>query len=205
MKTLFTILLVSYFLQGCSDPSQNLSPVPNDGIILAFGDSLTVGVGVNSEYSYPTILSKLSGLKVINGGVSGETTTVGLKRFEGWIIEKKPSLIVLLEGGNDILRKQDLAKTKQNLKSMVLLAEKHHVQIVLIGVPERLSFSSSAPMYEEISDEFNLVFEEEIISHLMYRASYKSDMVHFNRAGYQKLAQTIYELLVENGALADLD
>lgn len=179
----------------------NLAPIPIDGTILAFGDSLTVGVGAEKSKSYPAVLAQLSGRHVINAGASGETTAQGLERLSGILDQSTPDLLILLEGGNDILRNQDLARTKQNLAEMIELAQSYGAVVVLIGVPEKRLFSDAAPLYEELAKEYGLVFEGELIASLLREPQYKSDMVHFNAQGYRQLAESIYQSLVERGAL----
>ncbi len=189
-------------LQACDSNKYNLLPIPESGTILAFGDSLTAGKGVDKKYSYPSVLSSLSERKVINAGVSGEVTGSGLKRLAGVLEKEKPDLMILLEGGNDILRNQNLVQTKANLNAMIQLAEEQGVQVVLIGVPQKALFASgSAPLYEQLAEENNLVFEGGLISDLLHDRSLKSDSVHFNKFGYQKMAKKIHQVLVENGAL----
>ena len=114
------LLLAALLLQGCAEPK--LSPVPIDGTVLAFGDSLTLGVGARSRDSYPSVLSALGGRRVVNAGVSGETTDLGLARLQDTLPKVNPDLLLLLEGGNDILRARDPADTKSNLAAMVELA-----------------------------------------------------------------------------------
>ena len=99
-------------LQACGDAK--LTPVPHDATILAFGDSLTYGKGVEEDQSYHSVLEHLSSREVINAGISGETTKQGLARLASILEESDPHLMILLEGGNDILRNQNLSETKQN-------------------------------------------------------------------------------------------
>ena len=193
----FAVLLL---LQACGD-TQKLSRIPENGTILAFGDSLTEGYGVNTHQSYPTVLAQLSGRDVINAGISGEVTKDGLARLAKVLDKTDPHLMILLEGGNDILRNQNLEKTKQNLSQMINLAKEKGVQVVLIGVPKKQLFSDVAPLYEELANEHNIVFHKDLIATLIRKPSLKSDSVHFNRAGYKKMAEEIHELLQDNGAL----
>jgi len=186
-------------LVGCGQPK--LSPLTSDDVIVAFGDSLTVGVGVDASDSYPTALSRLTGMTVISAGVSGETTQEGLARFPEVIEQHQPDLIVLLEGGNDILRNRSSQQTEQNLSEMVEIAVQSNIDVVLIGVPEKRLLSDSAPFYDRIAEQYDLVYEPDVIGQLMRDASKKSDPIHFNRDGYAALAQRVYELLSENGAL----
>jgi acyl-CoA thioesterase-1 len=194
-----TILLAALLLQGCAEPK--LSPVPIDGTVLAFGDSLTLGVGADQHDSYPNVLSELGGRRVINAGVSGETTDRGLARLRVTLPQVKPDLLLLLEGGNDILRSRDPGDTKHNLSAMVEFARAQGVEVVLVGVPDKLLFSDSASFYGEIAQQYDLVFDDETLAGLLRRSDYKSDAVHLNSQGYRVLAEAIHELLAEHGAL----
>lgn len=194
-----TFSLVS--LMGCGEKSQALTALPQDAVILAFGDSLTEGVGAKSEDSYPTELARLSGLKVINAGISGETTSEGLQRLEELLIGERPKLMVLLEGGNDILRNQRASRTKENLAQMIEIANQQEVQVVLLGVPSKNLFSGSASFYAELAEEYKLVFDGELIRNLLLSPSYKSDSVHLNASGYAALAERVHSILKDNGAL----
>ncbi len=193
------ILLAALLLQGCAEPK--LSPVPIDGTVLAFGDSLTLGVGADQNDSYPSVLSELGGRRVINAGVSGETTDRGLARLRVTLPEVNPDLLLLLEGGNDILRSRDPGDTKNNLAAMVEFARTQGVEVVLVGVPDKLLFSDSASFYDEIAEQYELVFDGETLAGLLRSSDYKSDAVHLNSRGYRLLAEAIHELLAEHGAL----
>lgn len=197
---LYVLLVVSLvLLSACKE--QKLTLVPEDGVILAFGDSLTAGVGGGKGGDYPTFLSELSKRRVVNAGISGETTKRGRTRFLETLQREKPHLVLLLEGGNDILRSLDLRETKGNLAAMIEMAKGEGVDVVLIGVPEKKLFAGVTPLYEELADEYNLVFEADLIGNLLRKPQYKSDMIHFNESGYYVMAESLYELLKKNGAL----
>lgn len=187
-------------LAGC-DNSPRLPPLPQQAVILAFGDSLTQGVGAGQQHSYPSVLSGLAGRQVINAGVSGEETAGGLARLPGVLDETRPALLILMEGGNDILRGRDLQQTRQHLAEMIELAQSRDIAVLLIGVPEKKLFSSLAPLYTELAEQYQLPLEANVIGELMRSPRYKSDAVHFNREGYRVLAERIHTVLVENGAL----
>ena len=192
------VLAAALFLVGCS--SSKLDPLESGDVIVAFGDSLTVGVGAHSENSYPSVLAGLSGFEVVNAGISGETTGEGLKRLPQVLDEYSPRLLILLEGGNDILRNKSYDQIERNLDSMISEAKSRGVQVVLIGVPEKKLFSSSAPFYKKLAEKHELVFESKLVGGLMRSPSKKSDTVHFNKAGYAHMAEAINDLLLENGA-----
>lgn len=189
-------------VHGCGKPDAKLTPIPEDGVILAFGDSLTAGVGAGGPaHSYPSVLAELSGRRVVNAGVSGEVTAAGLARLADTLLRVGPNVVILLEGGNDILRKVPRKSAKENLAAMIEMAQRQGVEIVLIGVPEFNLFGGAADIYAELAREYQLVYAEDIIASLMLKGSHKSDTIHFNKKGYRVLAEAVYELLVEHGAL----
>lgn len=193
-----TILLL-VVLGSCG--GEKLHPVSEQGTILAFGDSLTAGVGTTPANSYPNILEQLCGRRVINAGVSGETTAQGVKRLPQVLDEIQPELLLLLEGGNDILRNHDLARTKDNLAAMIEYAQNTGVQVVLIAVPAKALFSSQAKLYGELADKYQLVLIDDLIADLLRTPEYKSDAIHFNAKGYRAMAEQIYNVLKQQGAV----
>ena len=189
-----------FVLTACSPPA-TLEPIAEGGTILAFGDSLTVGYGVSAASSYPAVLAELTGLHVINAGVSGETSDRGLERLPDALDSAEPDLLVLIHGGNDILQNRSLAELEANLGAMIELAHSRGVPVVLIGVPQKALFSNSAPLYEALAEHYQLAFDAELIADLQRSPAMKSDHVHFNANGYRAMAEAIYALLEENGAL----
>ena len=100
-------LLLFLLLVSCDNDSQKLTSLRPNDILLAFGDSLTSGVGTRPELSYPIQLSRLLARKVVNAGVSGEVSAEGARRLPGLLDQIKPELLIICHGGNDILRKLD--------------------------------------------------------------------------------------------------
>ena len=199
IRRLLLLSLTAVFLTGCSKPE--MSPLPPNATILAFGDSLTAGVGADPAESYPAQLADLTGFTVINSGISGETTRQGLNRLPAVLETSQPDLVILLEGGNDILRNLPPTETKNNLAEMIALVQSREVPVVLLGVPEKSLFSSSAPFYKELASDYGLVFEGELVADLLRSPSAKSDQVHFNARGYRLMAEAIRDLLDDTGAL----
>jgi acyl-CoA thioesterase I len=123
---------------GVSDsPTPALTAATPDErpILLAFGDSLTAGYGLPADEAYPTLLQKkidAAGYRyrVVNAGVSGDTTAGGLRRLE-WSLEGPVKVMVLALGGNDGLRGQPVAEMKANLAKMIEIASSRGVRVVL--------------------------------------------------------------------------
>ena len=186
-------------LTGCGD--EPLKPLSPSDRILAFGDSLTEGVGASDAAAYPAQLEALIGHSVVNAGVSGETTVEGLARLPGVLERHDPALMILLTGGNDVLRNHDLAQAKRNIARMIELAQGRGVQVVLVGVPRKSLFSNSAPLYRELAEFYHVVLIDDLVADLLRRPGYKSDAVHLNEAGYRAMAERLAEVLREEGAL----
>ena len=199
MLRVLLVLMVCLHLSACSEVE--LPRLAKGDVILAFGDSLTQGYGVKKSESYPSVLQNLTGLKVINAGVSGETSDQGLLRLPKLLDKHQPALVILLEGGNDVLRKVPERVIRQNLAKMIEMAQAKGVPVLLVGVPEKKLFGSSLDLYEELADTYQVPLEDDIVASLVARPSMKSDYIHFNPKGYQALAEAIYEKLQDAGAV----
>ena len=195
------ILVILIFLTGCSSSVPQLPSLTSDSVILAFGDSLTYGTGVGEDDSYPAVLEKLTGHTVVNAGVPGEETHQGLKRLPQLLYEYKPALLILCHGGNDILRKRDLNKTVENLRTMIKMAKQKGISVILLGVPEFGLLLSTAEFYPQIAEELNIPFDGETIPDIETNNALKSDAIHPNKAGYRIMAEAVVSLLKESGAI----
>lgn len=196
---LFTIVMTG-ISAGCSD-SARLQPLDPDATILAFGDSLTYGTGTSRNNAYPAVLEKLVKRNVINAGIPGEISKKGLARLPALLEKHQPALIIICHGGNDILRKLDLSKTRDNIQQMISLARNNSVDVVLIGVPEFNLFLSTVALYPDLAEKNNVPIAEDILAEIIRNNSLKSDHIHPNTKGYQLLAENIAQLLDNSGAI----
>ncbi len=106
--------------------------------IVAFGDSLTAGLGVSPAQTYPAQLQRRLDeagyrVRVINAGVSGETSAGGLRRVD-WVLRSSPRLVILELGGNDGLRGIDPNETRKNLDRIIQRFTTEHIPVVLAGM-----------------------------------------------------------------------
>ncbi|MBS1507515.1 MAG: arylesterase [Bacteroidetes bacterium] len=126
--------------------------------ILFYGDSLTAGYGLSPEEAFPSLIQKAllkdnKKIKVINAGLSGETSAGGLSRIE-WTLRQPVDIFVLELGANDGLRGLPLDQTRKNLQSIIdkVVAKNPNVKIVLAGmmVPPNMG--------KAYSDEFKKIY-----------------------------------------------
>jgi acyl-CoA thioesterase-1 len=135
--------------------------------ILAFGDSLTAGLGLTEQDTLPTrladALTKMGRpVTVINGGVSGDTTADGLSRID-WALTDRPQIMILALGANDMLRGLDPSTARANLEAIIAKAEAAGVDVVLAGMlaPPNLGTEYKAAfdaIYPDLAKAHNLLF-----------------------------------------------
>ncbi len=176
--------------------------------VLAFGDSLTAGYGLEPEFSYPARLEVLAArdgynLEVRNAGLSGETTAGGVRRL-GWVLRQEVDVLILALGANDALRALDPESTRANLQTIIDQAYEAHpeVLIVLAGMlaPPNLG--------EAYGEAFNRVFEEiETANPGLYRIPFllegvagdptlnQRDRIHPTAKGQEVVAETVWKHL----------
>ena len=201
IRLLFLLGIISFcLLAGCTQRAK-LQPLAGDGALLAFGDSLTYGTGAAGNESYPAVLEQLTGHKVLNYGIPGEISADGLARLPGVLERKKPALLILCHGANDLLRRMDPRQAAENLRGMIRLARDRGIGVLLVAVPA-FNLSLSPPkFYSEVAAEFNIPIEAKALPRILGKVSLKSDYVHPNAAGYRQLAEALASLLKKSGAI----
>jgi acyl-CoA thioesterase-1 len=151
------ILFLVVFVAGCGDESTSQS-IPNapeyEGIIVAVGNSLTEGLGVAEEFAYPAMLEKRlrsAGYtyRVINAGVSGETSSGTLARIK-WVLTLKPDIVILVIGANDGFRGIDPELIKTNILTIVRILKEKKVTVLLGGMQ----------MGQNLGKEYVIAFEK---------------------------------------------
>ncbi len=138
---------------GSPDPGDAPAPeraAPADAPLVVFlGDSLTAGLGLPVDQAYPAVVAaelarKGRPVRVVNAGVSGDTTAGGLRRAE-WVLTQRPDVLVLALGANDGLRGLPLAETEKNLRGIVAKVREAGAKVLLCGM---LVPTSHGPDYQ---------------------------------------------------------
>ena len=194
--------LAVLFLTACDKPSPVFEKLSPDAVILAFGDSLTYGSGASQNADYPTILSTLSSHEIINAGIPGEISRDGLSRLPDLLDKYQPELLILIHGGNDMIRRIPPQQISDNLKQMINEAKQRNIKVVMLGVPKlNLFLLNSAELYQQVADEQKVPIDLETLPKILSTNTLKSDAIHPNNEGYRLMAENIYKLLVDSGAL----
>jgi len=174
--------------------------------IIAFGDSLTAGFGLQEKESYPYLLQerlKKEGYnyEVINAGVSGETSLGGLERID-WVLEMDNVQILILElGANDLLRGMPVAKMKQNLTKIIEKAKAKNVQVLLCGMlaPPNMGAKYQreyTAVFPDLASEYKTAFLPFILENIALNPKLnQGDGIHPNAEGAKVMTETIYKSL----------
>jgi acyl-CoA thioesterase-1 len=208
--TICFILFLIIFIAGCDDesmpPSEQKSP-EYEGVIVAVGDSLTEGLGVAEEFAYPALLEKklqAGGYqyRVINAGVSGETSSGTLARIN-WILKLKPDIVILVIGANDGLRGIDPDLIKTNLLTMVRTLKEKNVTVLLGGM--QMARNLGQEYISAFEKNYPLVAQEENVGLIPFFLAgvaanpdlNQTDGIHPTAEGYQVIVDHIYPHVVK--------
>jgi acyl-CoA thioesterase I len=144
-------------------PSAGSSPLPK---ILIFGDSLSAAYGIGEDEGWVTLLAERlaqedSELEVVNGSVSGETTTGGRARLPSLLARYNPAFVLIELGGNDGLRGLPLSLMRENLTDMIQLSQTSGATVMIAGmqIPPNYGPRYTEPFfaqYAELAEEFDL-------------------------------------------------
>lgn len=214
VRNLYVIMFITclfVFIGGCSDEqgdseaSQKQSETMKT--IVAVGDSLTAGYGLDQSESYPALLEeKLQAAgynyRVVNGGVSGETSSGTLSRME-WILTLKPDIVILETGANDGLRGIDTQVVERNIREILQLLEERDVVVILAGMkivwnlgPDYVAKFNS--IYPELAEEFDVLFFPFFLEGVATQSQLNNnDGIHPNAQGYKIITENIYPYVVE--------
>lgn len=167
--------------------------------VLAFGDSLTAGIG-GSGHSYPQRLAQLIGHEVIDAGVPGDTSAQGLKRLGAALQEVQPGLMILCLGINDYLRAVPSATLQAQMRAMIDQALAAGVPVLVLAVPVPRTRQVD-PWFAELAQAGRVRVDQHAMADVLSNAALKADVVHPNREGYQRVADAVARSLRDSGAL----
>jgi acyl-CoA thioesterase-1 len=178
----------------------------SDRVIVAFGDSLTAGLGVPADQTYPARLGERLrregyDYKVVNAGVSGDTTAGGLRRVD-WALRLKPEIVILELGVNDALRGQKLTSVRANLEQLVTRFQAAGARVLVLGM--RLPPNYGTPYAEDFFQLFGEVARARSVPHVPFFLEgvgaiprlNQPDGIHPTAEGYALVVEHLWPYLV---------
>ena len=193
MRWMWTLLFL--FLLGAPTPAQ----APRT---LAFlGDSLTAGQGLPEAQAYPALIqARLPTWKVVNAGVSGDTTAGGVRRAE-WVLNSKPAIVILELGANDGLRGIDLKDTRTNLETIIQRLQSAGVTVILAGMKLPPNYGKDytarfSALYPEMARKYRVPLMPFFLEGVAAReALNQADGIHPTEAGYRIIVENLLKTL----------
>ena len=196
LAALFLVIALWWFMSGGQSVSSFKNYPPQNETIVAFGDSLVQGVGATEGNDLFSQVSKLTGKRIINKGISGNTTQDGLNRVTD-VLDLKPGVVIVVLGGNDYLRQVPRAETFANLRKIVSELQSGGAVVIVVGVRGGIVSDNFESEFETLVDEYKTGYVSNILKGLIGREQYMSDAIHPNDAGYAIIAERIAPLISE--------
>ncbi len=174
--------------------------------ILLFGDSIVAGYGLKTAASVPVQLEsalRAAGheVTVIDGGVSGDTTSGGRTRLRWMVNKHAPDLVVLALGGNDVLRGIPPEVTRQNIDAMLHFLQARDIRVILSAAQATRSLGETYMkkfnvIYPELAQQYDVPLYPFLISDTFGdRALMQPDGIHPNARGAARIAENLAEYL----------
>jgi acyl-CoA thioesterase-1 len=231
MRTTLSILVLFLLAAACSPgdraslPAKAAAPAPPpappapaaaapkdaEPLVVFLGDSLTAGYGLGGEQAYPALVERRleeEGIpvKVLNAGVSGDTTAGGLARLD-WLLSQKPNVVVVGLGGNDGLRGLPLEQAERNLREIVRRSKEAGARVLLLGMQIPPNYGPEyakgfSDMYPRIAREMDIPLVPFLLEGVGGDAALnQADGIHPTAEGQEKVADLVTPYVAE--VLAD--
>ena len=173
--------------------------------IVAFGDSLTIGLGLLEQEAYPALLqNKINEagyqFEVVNAGVSGDTSAGGLRRLD-WALEGNVKVLIVAFGGNDGLRGLPVAQMKENLSQIIDKARERNIVIILAGMEAPPNFGQEyatgfRQAFRDVALNKRVLFIPFLLNNVAGKPELnQADGIHPNQQGTQIVADTVWSVL----------
>jgi len=209
MKNIMLIIL--FALSACQSSDNNPNIVESqpshqtDFIILALGDSLTEGLGVDEMDNYPSVLQRSlpKNIKIINAGLSGETSSGLINRLD-WVLSQKPNLTILNIGANDAMRGLPLELTTNNIDEIINKIKQADSDVILVGMQIYNNLGKEyvtgfKDIYPKLAHKHNLPLIPFFLAHVAGNPELnQADMLHPNAKGYEIIvSQNILPIITQ--------
>ncbi len=191
-----------------SQVAATVAPQGPERLILAFGDSLYAGYGLDRGQSLPDALQnrlRKDGINatIVNAGVSGDTSAAGRQRFAFALdnLKRKPDLVLLGLGGNDVLRQISPAETRANMTAMMDEAKRRGIPVMLTGMmaPPNLGPEYSSQfngIWTDLAQTYHAMLYPFILDGVIGNAALmQADHVHPNRTGVDRITTRVAPLV----------
>jgi acyl-CoA thioesterase I len=220
----FLLLSLILVLAGCRDEATSGAPLPQSSdasaaavgrspgapdpdlpLVVFLGDSLTAGYGLPADESFPARVAALlasegNPIRIVNAGVSGDTTAGGRARLE-WLLRQHPDVLVVCLGGNDGLRGLSVEQTEANLAAILSRAKAAGARVLLVGIKLPPTYGEEyTARFEAIYPALARAHDVPLVPFLLEGvggdpALNLADGIHPNASGQERLARNVFSHL----------
>jgi acyl-CoA thioesterase-1 len=187
------------------DHAPSAASTREDPLVVFLGDSLTAGLGVNEDQAYPAVVAQRLAaaghpVRVLNAGVSGDTSAGGLRRLR-WLLAQQPDVVVVALGSNDGLRGLPLEVTEANLRQIVGGVREAGSSVLLIGMMVPPNYGPDyAPKFAAIFPRIARELEVPLVPFLLDGVGGRPELnqgdgIHPTVEGHRIMAQTVFPKL----------
>jgi acyl-CoA thioesterase I len=173
--------------------------------IVAFGDSLTAGLGLLEQEAYPALLQRKideAGYKfeVVNAGLSGDTSAGAVRRLD-WALEGDVRVLIVAFGGNDGLRGLPVAQMKENLSTIINKARQRSIVVILAGMEAPPNFGQEygtafRQAFRDVALKERVLFIPFLLNSVAGKSELnQGDGIHPNQQGTRIVAETVWSVL----------
>lgn len=201
-KAIYLVMLSVVVMSGATAIAEETTTMAAKPVtIIAFGDSLTAGYGLEPSKAFPVQLeaalkAKGKNVRIVNAGVSGDTTTGGVERLE-WTLSEGADAVILELGANDALRGIDPAKARANLDAMLSTISSKKLDTLLAGMIAPSNWGSDYQkafdtMYPQLAEKHGaLLYPFFLDGVAMNRALILDDGLHPKAEGIAEIVKRI--------------
>jgi acyl-CoA thioesterase I len=189
-RRIFTILLAASValaaVSGCDD-----SPTaPSAVTVVAFGDSITAGIGTSGNNDYVSVLSNRTGVAIINAGRPGDTTASALARIDSAVLARDADIVIVFLGGNDLLQGVPVQQRIANITTIVQQIRADGAAVILVGVGSGAldPFEGALP---GIASQTSSTLVPAVLDGIFGVPGLMADLIHPNNAGHAIIADRI--------------
>jgi len=162
--------------------------------MIVLGDSIASGYGINPEQAFPSIVSRRLNVPILNQGVPGDTTAMGLARLQTDVLDENPWLVMVELSGNDYLQGIPETETEENLRQIITQIQAQGAIAVILGINVGVVGDNYDRMFEELAKETQAYLIPQILKGLLRDERYRQDdIIHPSAAGHEIIGDRVFE------------
>src|SRR5687768_10068194 len=186
----FTALLAASVALTAAPGCDDSPTAPSSVTVVAFGDSITAGVGTSGSNDYVSVLSNRTGVSIINAGRPGDTTASALARIDSAVLSRDADIVIVFLGGNDLLQSVPVQQRIANITAIVQQIRSDGAAVILVGVGSGAldPFEGALP---GIASQTSSTLVPAVLDGIFGVPSLMADLIHPNNAGHAIIADRI--------------